>query len=109
MSPNHDGFVVCEVRVTNCNGCIRNLIRLLYDLEAIPATKKSFGKIQRMRPPEERERENWREILPTEVGGLFKSSLPTRKRLAGFFEYHPRKWVDCSSPAYKRDAPQCPC
>jgi hypothetical protein len=37
----------------------------------------------------------------TEVGGSFKSCLQAR-RLERFFESHPRKWVDRSSPAYKR-------
>src|SRR2546422_235156 len=40
----------------------------------------------------ERARENWWEILPTEVGGSFKSSLQGR-RLSGFFNTtHFRGW-----------------
>ena len=36
-----------------------------------------------------------------ESGGLFILSIQTR-RLDRSFESHPRKWVDCSSPTYKR-------
>ena len=38
-------------------------------------------------------------IPPTAVGGLFKPSLH-RKAARLHPEYHPRQWVDCSSPAY---------
>src|SRR5262245_24118885 len=36
-------------------------------------------------------------VLATGVGGLFKSGL---HGVGTGFEYHPRKWVDHSSPAY---------
>jgi len=37
----------------------------------------------------------------TEVGGLLKSSLQTKNERC-FREYHPRQWVDCLGPAYRR-------
>src|SRR5437867_2377078 len=46
------------------------------------------------------------QIPPTEAGGLFKFSLQ-EMLVALFPKYHPRKWVDCSSSAYRKCSWPC--
>jgi hypothetical protein len=41
-------------------------------------------------------------IPPTGSGWIVQVQPTRRRRLDRFFEYHPRQWVDCSSPAYER-------